>query len=163
MAYSVAPDLLRWLPGPIVTPEQRALAVRRTALDLRHRAARRRLHHPETWVSVAQDLGIRVEAFYQPGGGRGRLLYDADLDCWMIHYNIAYSRLQQAQTLVHELAHYYFHQARGEWLCDEPVVYYYEGSVIEEHHKLARDVEPLVVEAWEQVPQVGLFDESIVM
>lgn len=108
-------------------------------------------------MSVAQGLGIGMVPFYRPGEGRGRLAYDEERDTWTIYYNIAYSRVQQAQALTHELAHFFFHQARGEWLCGEPVVYFYEGPVDEEHHRLARDVERLLVQAWEQVPELGLF------
>jgi len=155
-------SLLPWLPGPLVTVEHKAKATRRVARHLRKLAAGRRLHAPETWIAVARgmDQGIRVVFFYDPGGSRGHLVYDEDTDGWIIRLNTAYSRVQQAATMVHELAHYLFRQARGEWLCDEPVVYYYEGAVGEEHHKLARDVEQMVVQIWEEVPEGagGLFD-----
>lgn len=160
-ASAAPPDLLCWLPGPIATPEHRALATSRTVADLRRRAARRLTRHPETWIAVAHDLGIAADPLYSPGEGRGRLYLDDTRDQWVILYNVAYSRVQQAQTLVHELAHWYFHQMLGEWLCDEPIVYYYEGDVLEEHHKLARDVERLVVQVWDEVvPAVGLFEEK---
>ena len=120
----------------------------------RNLAAGRRLHAPETWKSVAAgiDQGIAVASYFDPGGSRARLAYDEETDGWVIHLNLAYSHIQQASALVHELAHYFFHQARGEWLCDEPVVYYYEGRVDEEHHKLAQDVERMIVQQWEEVP-----------
>ena len=153
---------LSWLPGPLVTVEHKAKAVSRVARRLKQLAGSRRLHAPETWKSVATgiDQGIVVAPFFQPGGSRGRLAFDEERDTWVIHLNIAYSHIQQASALVHELAHYFFHQARGEWLCDERVVYFYEGRVDEEHHKLARDVERLVVQVWDQVPVEagGLFD-----
>jgi hypothetical protein len=37
------------------------------------------------------------------------------------------------------------------------VVYFYEGPVEDEQHKLADDVEKLIVQVWDEVPPVGLF------
>lgn len=159
-ATTVPPELLPWLPGPVATVEHTSKAVSRTTRRLRKLAAGRRLHVPETWKAVAKGLGIGVTPFFDPGGSRARLAYDEDTDGWIIYLNVAYSLIQQASALVHELAHFFFHEARGEWLCDEPVVYFYEGAVGEEHHKLARDVDQAIVQIWEEVPKGagGLFD-----
>jgi hypothetical protein len=159
---SISPELFPWLPGPLVTVEHKAKATSRVARRLKKLAAGRRLYTPETWKSVAAGMGIAIAPYFDSGGSRARLAYDEETDGWIIHLNLAYSHIQQASALVHELAHYFFHQARGEWLCDEPVVYYYEGRVDEEHHKLARDVERMIVQQWDEVPEGagGLFGEA---
>jgi hypothetical protein len=153
-------EQLPWLPGPLVTVEHKAKATSRVIRYLRKRAGSRRPHVPETWKSVATEMGLRVVPEFKPGESRGYLGYDPESDTWMIYLNEAYSRIQQAAVLVHELAHFLFREEDGNWLCDEPVVYYYEGSVDEEHHKLSRDVDQTIVQIWESVPEGagGLFD-----
>lgn len=146
-----------FLPGPILTVQHRVDAIRQVVAELRRLAKGRRHHRPETWVSIAQALGIVCRPYHQPGQSAGRLIFDHDADTWVIIWNTARSRAHQAATLVHELAHWFFREARGEWLCGEPVVYFYEGPVEDEQHKLADDVERLIVQVWDEVPPVGLF------
>lgn len=160
METVVPSSSLPWLPGPILTVEHRAAAVQNTVNDLRRRAGRRRHHRPQTWIHVAEGLGILCVPYNAPDQSAGRLAYDPVEDRWVIMWNVARSPIHQAATLVHELAHYYFREARGEWLCGEAVVYFYEGPVEDEQHKLAYDVERVLVQRWEKVPAIGLFEED---
>jgi hypothetical protein len=151
------PEILRWLPGPTLSLEHRAQAVQAVAEDLKTRAGRGKLTRPETWVRVARDHGIACVPYALPGQSAGRLIYEHLTDSWIIAYNIARRPIGQAGTLVHELAHYYWREAPGEWLCGQPIVYYYEGPVEDERHRLARDVEQLLVPRMHQAPPEGLF------
>jgi hypothetical protein len=153
-------DLLRWLPGPILDLEMRSRAVQAVAADLTREAGRGKLHRPATWLRVAKNLGIGTSPYYAAGESAGRLLYSAVGDSWIITYNVARRPIAQAGTLVHELAHWYWREAPGEWLCGEPVVYYYEGPVEDERHRLARDVEKLLVPRMHVAPPEGLFREG---
>jgi hypothetical protein len=47
--------------------------------------------------------------------------------------------------LIHELAHYLERQMSGEWLVGEQVVYHYASPIPDEHHRIARMVEDLIV------------------
>lgn len=155
----ITSDMLQWLPGPFLNTEISATAVQRVAEDLRKRAGKRNHYRPDTWVRVAEKLGIATQHYYKPGESAGRLIYSAKYDSWLIMWNVARSLIAQAAALVHELAEYYWLKARGEWLCGHPVVYYYEGLIEAEHHKLACDVERLIVPRMQyQAPPEGLFD-----
>lgn len=146
------------LPGPTLTLEIGSDAVRTVADDLKRRAGKGKPFRPETWVKVAHGLEIATQHYYEPGGSAGRLSYDTQEDVWIIAYNVARRLISQAAALVHELAHYYWREASGLWLCGHPVVYYYEGPVEDEWHRLARDVERLIVPQMRyQAPPEGLF------
>lgn len=90
-----------------------ALAKRETAKliaeALTRRADGRSLTDPTTWLGVASDLAVSVHPFTLPGGPRAlyRALPSAGVTRGVIEYNDAYPLTDQAQALVHELAHHY--------------------------------------------------------
>lgn len=132
--------------GPILTETHKILAAQRIALDLRLRTLGQDRTSPATWLAVAAALKINTAPY--PGyitASRGRLLYASAKDKWIIEYNTGFSATKQAEAIVHELAHWYQREKTAEWLCDEPVVYWYEGRPDDEQHKIARRVEELVV------------------
>lgn len=126
----------------ILADWHRVRAVLRIVADLKNRAGERPLNEPETWEDVAEELGIEPVPYSYPAPkSRGRLVYSMRKDQWLIEYNKFGSDLRVCETLVHELAHWYQHTKSGIWLCDYSVVYYYDGPVASEQHKIARYVE----------------------
>lgn len=154
-------DILRWLPGPVLNPDLRYNAVQTVTIDLLKRAGKGRTSRPDTWLKVADGLGIGVQDYSKPGQSAGRLSYHDGTDEWVIHYNTARKPLNQASTIIHELAHWYWREAPAEWLCGEKIVYYYEGPVEDERHKLACDVELLILPQAHRSPIAGMFEPAL--
>lgn len=132
--------------GPILTDSHRTRAAEQISHDLLLRAGYLPLSDPATWVFVAQHLNVKCEAYDGlPNGSRGRLVYSTRRDQWVIEYNNSFTEKEQSEALIHELAHWFQRLAEPEWLCGEMIVYYYEGPVDDERHKIARWVERLVL------------------
>lgn len=142
-----APTKKTTLPGPILNRWHRRLAAHRIARHLKA-LANGDPADPATWRDVAARLGIGFSPFNKIRGFAGRLVYVSAYDRWIIEYNEAFSPYRQSCILVHELAHWLQRTMTAEALCDEPVVYYYSGSVDDERHEIARVVEGLVVGLW---------------
>lgn len=133
------------LVGPILEDAHRIRAVENIAAELCFRAGERSYYDPRTWLSIARDLGIRCVPYDgMENGSRGNLVFSVRRDQWLIELNVAYSTREICETLVHELAHWFERAAESEWLCGERIIYYYEGPLNDERHRIACMVEDLI-------------------
>lgn len=104
------------------------------------------LRNPNTWLAVAERLGIGVFQFCRAFAHQGRLIFAHNRNRWVIELNTVMGRWRQCRILIHELAHWFLKTATPAWLCDEQeVVYYVTGSIPDARHDIARRVERLVL------------------